>query len=221
MRQTVDFDVYPYPAGSTVLMPERVREDVPVRITWSIPHPEAAGRMLDDLARDWQLGLRPAAEKLLPAGAILYQMNEMDVQRILSHPRAMIGSDGLPHDAFPHPRLWGTFPRVLGHYARDLGLFPLERAVHKMTGLAAQRFGLERRGELRIGHVADITIFDPATIQDRATFDDPQQPSVGVRHVFVAGAATMRDGVPIGGSRPGRFVTSTLVKTDRQADSTL
>ena len=131
---------------------------------------------------------------------------------ILAYPDTMIGSDGIPSDETPHPRLWGTFPRVLGLYARDLGLFPLERAVHKMTGLPAQRFGLERRGELRTGYVADMTVFDPATIQDRATFDDPQQPSVGVRHVFVAGEATLRDGQPAS-SRPGRFVTSTLVKT--------
>ena len=75
-----------------------------------------------------------AAERLIPAGAIYFQMHEQDVQRIMAHRLAMIGSDGLPHDTFPHPRLWGTFPRVLGHYARDLKLFSLEAAVHKMTG---------------------------------------------------------------------------------------
>ena len=138
-------------------------------------------------------------------------MDEADVRDILSYPDTMIGSDGIPSDETPHPRLWGTFPRVLGLYSRDLGLFPLERAVHKMTGMAAQRFGLERRGELRVGHVADITVFDPATIQDRATFDEPRRPATGVCHVFVAGQATLRDGMPVS-SRPGRFVTSTLVR---------
>ncbi|WP_404994372.1 amidohydrolase family protein [Cupriavidus pauculus] len=214
-------DCYPYAASSTMLRPERVMQCDRILITWSATHPDAAGRYLEDIAADWGRSRHEAAQMLVPGGAVYFIMDEGDVRDILAYPDTMVGSDGIPSDETPHPRLWGTFPRVLGHYARDMGLFPLERAVHKMTGLAAQRFGLERRGELRIGHVADITIFDPATIQDRATFDDPQQPSVGVRHVFVAGAATMRDGVPIGGSRPGRFVTSTLVKTGRQADSTL
>ena len=74
--------------------------------------------MLDDIARDWDMGSRDAAERLLPAGGIFFQRNEQDVQRILAQRLAMIGSDGLPYDAFPHPRLWGTFPRILGHYAR-------------------------------------------------------------------------------------------------------
>src|SRR5262249_52092278 len=137
-QQRVDFDVYPYPAGSTVLMPERLRPDVPVQITWSVPHPECAGRMLDDIAAEWQLSPREAADRLLPAGAIFFQMDETDVQRILAHRLGIVGSDGLPHDSYPHPRLWGTFPRVLGHYARDLGLFSLETAVHKMTGRTAE-----------------------------------------------------------------------------------
>jgi len=77
-------------------------------------------------------------------------MDEQDVQRILAHRLAMVGSDGLPHDAFPHPRLWGTFPRILGHYARDMGLFSMEEAVHKMTGHTAQVFGLVDRGAIRV-----------------------------------------------------------------------
>ena len=86
-------------------------------------------------------------------------------------PATMIGSDGLPHDRHPHPRLWGTFPRVLGHYSRDLALFPLEIAVHKMTGLSARRFNLRERGELRDGWFADVCLFDPATVADVATFE--------------------------------------------------
>jgi N-acyl-D-amino-acid deacylase len=78
----------------------------------------------------------------------------------------MIGSDGLPHDASPHPRLWGTFPRVLGHYSRDLGLFPLEVAVHKMTGLPAARFGLHGRGRVAPGAFADLVLFDGDPTQD-------------------------------------------------------
>ncbi|MBV9758316.1 MAG: amidohydrolase family protein, partial [Alphaproteobacteria bacterium] len=101
--QPVAFDVYPYAAGSTVLAAKWVRPDVPVKITWSVPHPELAGQFLNDIAAAWGVELREAAERLLPAGAIYFQMDEQDVRRILAHPLSMIGSDGLPHDAFPHP----------------------------------------------------------------------------------------------------------------------
>ena len=96
-------------------------------------------------------------------------MNEADVQRIMAHHLAMIGSDGLPHDTFPHPRLWGTFPRVLGHYARDLGLFSMEAAVNKMTGHTASVFGMVDRGVVRPGAYADLVLFDPLTVRDTAT----------------------------------------------------
>ncbi|MCA7086775.1 D-aminoacylase [Cupriavidus cauae] len=205
-------DCYPYAASSTMLRPERVDQCDRILITWSASHPEAAGRYLEDLAQEWQRSRREVAQALLPGGAVYFIMDEDDVRDILGYPDTMIGSDGIPSDETPHPRLWGTFPRVLGLYSRELGLFPLERAVHKMTGLPAQRFGLEGRGHLAVGKVADITVFDPATIRDCATFDAPTQPSVGVRDVFVAGQATLRGGTPTG-NRPGRFVTSTLVRS--------
>jgi N-acyl-D-amino-acid deacylase len=185
--QRVHFDVYPYPAGSTVLMPERLRADVPVQITWSVPHPELAGCMLDDIARQWRVTTREAADRLLPAGAIFFQMDEQDVRRILAHPLAMIGSDGLPHDAFPHPRLWGSFPRVLGHYARDLGLFRMEAAVHKMTGHTAEVFGLIDRGVIRAGAYADLVLFDPLKVRDTATFAEPTRPADGVLETWING----------------------------------
>jgi N-acyl-D-amino-acid deacylase len=147
-----------------------------------------------------------AVEQLQPAGAIYFMMDEADVQRILQYPHTMIGSDGLPHDARPHPRLWGTFPRVLGHYARELGLFSLETAVHKMTGLTAERFGLEDRGVLREGHFADITLFDPQRVLDAASFDDPMRPAAGIHTVIVNGAPVWAHGTPTG-SRPGRVLT--------------
>jgi N-acyl-D-amino-acid deacylase len=187
-------------------MPDRVREDVPIRITWSVPHPEMTGKMLDIVARDWQLKLKPAAEKLLPAGAILYQMNEEDVQRIMAHPRAMIGSDGLPHDDFPHPRLWGTFPRVLGHYSRDLGLFSLEEAVHKMTGRTAAVFGMVDRGVIRQGAHADLVLFDPVTVRDLATYDQPTLPSEGIIETWINGQSAFAAGQATE-ARAGRLVT--------------
>ena len=204
--QRVAFDVYPYAAGSTVLIPDRLRADVPVRLTWSVPHPEQAGRMLDDIARDWNLTPRAAAERLLPAGAIFFQMEEADVRRILADPLAMIGSDGLPHDARPHPRLWGTFPRVLGHYARDLGLFSLEAAVRKMTGHTAAVFGLIDRGVIRAGAFADLVLFDPDRVRDAATYDAPTLPAEGIAETWVNGQSAFAAGAATA-ARAGRLVT--------------
>ena len=205
--QRVDFDVYPYAAGSTVLMPNRLRRDVKVQITWSVPHPEFAGRMLADIAAEWQVEQKEAAERLLPAGAIYFQMDEPDVQRILAHRLAMVGSDGLPHDAYPHPRLWGTFPRVLGHYARDLKLFSLEEAVRKMTGHPASVFGLVDRGVIRPGAYADLVLFNPDTVRDAATYDAPTRPAEGILETWVNGqsAYVQADGATT--ARAGRLVT--------------
>ncbi|HVZ07391.1 N-acyl-D-amino-acid deacylase family protein [Rhodopila sp.] len=206
-NQPVDFDVYPYAAGSTVMMPDRLRPDVPVQVTWSVPHPEVAGRMLADVAAEWGMSQRDAAQKMLPAGAISFQMDEADVRRILAHERAMIGSDGLPHDAYPHPRLWGTFPRVLGHYARDLGLFSLEQAVRKMTGHTASVFGMTDRGVIREGAYADLVLFDPATVRDTATYDSPIRPADGIRETWINGQSAYVFGEGATRARAGRLVT--------------
>lgn len=206
-QQRVDFDVYPYAAGSTVLMPERLRPDVPVQITWSVPHPNVAGRMLDDIARDWAVTPRVAAERLVPAGAIYFQMDEQDVQRILAHRLSMIGSDGLPHDAYPHPRLWGTFPRVLGHYARDLGLFSLETAVHKMTGHTADVFGMIDRGVIRAGAFADMVLFDPATVRDASTYAEPTRPADGILETWINGVSAYVFGKGVAAGHAGRLLT--------------
>ncbi len=205
--QKVDFDVYPYAAGSTVLMPHRLRKDVPVQITWSVPHPEHAGRMLEDIAREWQVEPRAAAERLTPAGAIYFQMDEPDVQRIMAHRLSMIGSDGLPHDSYPHPRLWGTFPRVLGHYARDLGLFSLEEAVRKMTGHTAAVFGMTDRGVIREGAYADLVLFDPDTVRDASTYDAPTLPSIGILETWINGQSAYVFGEGATAARAGRLVT--------------
>jgi N-acyl-D-amino-acid deacylase len=205
--QVVDFDVYPYHAGSTVLMADRVREDVPVVITWSVPHPEMAGKRLADIAGGWGLSLKQAAEKLGPAGAILFQMDEQDVQRIMAHQRAIIGSDGLPHDSYPHPRLWGTFPRVLGHYARDLGLFSLETAVRKMTGQTAEVFGMVDRGTIRVGAYADLVLFDAATVRDTADFDNPIQAADGILETWINGQSAYVHGRGATEARAGRLVS--------------
>jgi len=203
--QPVSLDCYPYVASSTVLKPDRLAQSTRVIVTWSKPHPELAGLDLAEAARRLGCDEAAAAKKLAPAGAVYFMMSEDDVRRILAYEGTMIGSDGLPHDARPHPRLWGTFPRVLGHYARDVGLFTLETAVHKMTGLPAARFGLRDRGVLRPGAAADITLFDPATVLDAATFDDPIRPATGIAAVVVNGAVAWQEGRPTG-VRRGRVL---------------
>lgn len=202
--QPVNLDVYPYTAGSTNLRADLVSPDYPIRISWSKPHPEMTGRMLDEIASEWSCSLQEAAERLDPAGAIYFQMHEDDVKRVMSSPIAMIGSDGLPHDTHPHPRLWGTFPRVLGHYARDMALFSMEAAVHKMTGLPARVFGLKDRGSLTPGSYADLVLFDAAKVIDRATYDQPRLMAAGIDRVYVNGTLTFRaaDGVV---ARAGRL----------------
>ncbi|MDB6141579.1 MAG: dan [Pseudomonas sp.] len=198
-------DCYPYAASSSTLDLKQVTDAHRITITWSTPHPEQSSRDLMDIAADWGLSLLDTARKLQPAGAVYYGMDETDVQRILAHPLSMIGSDGLPEDPFPHPRLWGAFPRVLGHFSRDLGLFPLHTAVHKMTGLSAARFGLHERGEIREGYWADLVLFDPETVRDVADFKDPQRAAEGIDDVWVAGCLSYADG-QAQGERQGRFL---------------
>jgi N-acyl-D-amino-acid deacylase len=203
--QPIGLDAYPYVAGSTVLRSDLVDGVIDILVTWSTPHPEMSARHLADIAREWNCTQREACERLQPGGACYFQMNEDDVRRVLAYPPTMIGSDGLPHDAHPHPRLWGTFPRVLGHYCRDLGLFPLETAVHKMTALSARRFNLESRGEIRRGFHADITVFDAQTVADVATFEQPVQAARGIEHVIVNGTLTYSRGGRVS-QRAGRFL---------------
>src|SRR5438876_2716920 len=205
--QPIALDMYPYIAGSTVLRKQMVDGVIDIMVTWSTPHPEMAGRMLADIATEWRCTQPEACERLQPGGACYFQMREDDVQRVLKYPATMIGSDGLPYDAHPHPRLWGTFPRVLGHYSRDLGLFPLETAVHKMTGLSARQFKLADRGELRPGAYADLTVFDPVSVQDVATFEQPSVAARGIRCVIVNGVVGYRDG-RAESARAGRFLSS-------------
>ena len=200
--QALDLDVYPYVAGSTVLLMEIVRRSERVIVSWSEPHPEVAGRPLDEIAREWGCERADAVDRLQPAGGIYFMMDEEDLARILAFPGAMIGSDGLPHDVFPHPRLWGTFPRVLGRYVRDEGLIGLEDAVHRMSGKPAAVFGLPGRGEVREGAYADLVVFDPDAIADTATFEDPARAAAGVRAVFVNGREVWSDGAAVASSRP-------------------
>jgi N-acyl-D-amino-acid deacylase len=187
LSQAVCVDCYPYEASSTMLSPEKAARTGNVLITWSGPHPELSGRNLEQIAAEWKVDLFEAAKRLMPGGAIYFAMASEDVERVLLHPLTMVGSDGLPHDVRPHPRLWGTFPRMLGHYSRDKKLMSLERTIYKMTGLPAQRFGLQHRGVIAVGNAADLVVFDPADIRDGATYENPCAPALGIEAVLVNG----------------------------------
>jgi N-acyl-D-amino-acid deacylase len=196
-RQTIAMDVYPYAAGSTVLREDLVDEIIDVMVSWSAPFPEMTGRMLKSIAAEWGVTQKEACIRLKPGGACYFQMHEDDVRRVIAHPFSMIGSDGLPHDRHPHPRLWGAFPRVLARYWREQQLLTLEGAVHKMTGLSARNFRLHERGQVREGWFADVVVFDPQRVRDVATYEKPLAQCEGVEMVFVngklgidAGAAT-------------------------------
>jgi N-acyl-D-aspartate/D-glutamate deacylase len=203
--QPAGCDCYPYAAGSSTLDLRQVDERVEITITWSTPHPEMAGRSLAQIADAWNASQMDAARRLQPAGAIYHSISEQDMRRILSHSATMIGSDGLPNDPRPHPRLWGTFPRVLGRYARDQKLLSLPDAIHKMTQMPAQRFGLAERGLIRPGYFADLVLFDAEKIIDKATFADPVRPSEGIAGVWVNGVLSYTTQGPTQ-SRAGRFL---------------
>jgi N-acyl-D-amino-acid deacylase len=215
----VTADQYPYTAASTVLaavigglegvggIGRSGPEDV--QLSSAPKHPEWEGKTIAALAAEWELPAIDAARRILDAEGIaatvvLHVMCEDDVRTVLRHPTTMIGSDGLPTlRGKPHPRLYGTFARVLGTYARDEHVLPLETAVHRMTGFPARKFGLEGRGEVRPGAFADLVVFDPARIADIATYQDPHHPPAGIAHVFVNGAQVVREGAHTG-ARPGR-----------------
>lgn len=204
LQQDVCLDCYPYDAASTMLLPERVHLSRDVLITWSSAEPAAAGRSLFQMAKERGLTPQALAEQLMPAGVVNFSMDEADVQRIMQHALTMIGSDGLPHDPHPHPRLWGSFPRVLGRYSRNQGLFPLETAVRKMTAWTAARFGLDRatpqraaRGQIQPGWAADLVLFDPDQVLDQASYASPLQPSIGITAVYLSGELAAENGLTV------------------------
>lgn len=201
----VGVDVYPYEASSTMLNLRSAQAARRTVITWCEPMPQAAGRELADLAQELGLSLQAAIERLSPAGAIFFMMDEADVQQILRYPMAMIGSDGLPHDPLPHPRLWGSFTRVLGHYVRDTGLLTLPDAIRRMTSLPAARFQMADRGVIAAGAFADLVLLDPSVVRPGNSWTAPTLPSVGIDEVWVNGTHAWSKGSP-GPARAGRWL---------------
>lgn len=177
-----------------------------VRIAVAPHHPDWAGATIAELARRRQRDpLEAVCDVLIEdRGAtrvLIESMSEQDVQTLLRAPFVLVGSDGLAlapsgvtSQGKPHPRCYGTFPRVLGHYVRELGLLSLPQAVFKMTGGPAAALGLRERGLLREGFCADLTIFDPGTVADRATYEDPHRYPVGIPWVIVNGEVVMDAG---------------------------
>ncbi len=215
-QQEIAFDVYPYVAGSTILRKDMLDRADKVLISWSDSVKGVSGRDLRDIAKEMGCSVDEACDRLQPAGAIYFMMDEKDVQGAMSHSGAMIGSDGIPFDTHPHPRLWGTFPRVLGHYSRDLKLFPLEDAVRRMTSYSARHFRLAKRGEVKAGFYADLCIFDPTTVIDTASFEKPISPAKGIDTVFCNGAIAWHDGKP-GGGRTGRALNRQQMQDEAKA----
>jgi N-acyl-D-aspartate/D-glutamate deacylase len=174
------------------------------------------GRTLADVARDRGLpnsaetGIKLAIDLQLAGGfsAIYHSMHEDDVVRIMTHPLAMFDTDGDPVGygiGHPHPRSYGTFPRVLGRYVRERQVLTLEDAIRRMTSLSADQIGQRERGRIAEGMLADVTVFDAGTIQDRATYTDPHQYPIGIHHVVVNGVPIIREGA-LTGATPGRVL---------------
>jgi len=219
----VTADQYPYTSGSTGLSAVlqngafdpnskgsfRHMPPESVRLASVAKHPEYETRTIKELSDDAHLAPVEMARKILAddfgATVILESMDEGDVRIVMRHPTTMIGSDGIPSAGKPHPRLYGTFPRVLGRYSRDLKLMPLEEAVNRMTGMSAAKFRLKDRGVIREGAFADLVVFDPAKIIDTGSYAEPRRYPDGIRDVFVNGTAVVKDGAHTH-SRPGRGI---------------
>ena len=170
----------------------------------------AVGKRVDEWARVQSVDPYDATVGLLQrnrggVSTVVFAMNEVNLGRFLAHPLGMVCSDGgafalsgPAHDGHPHPRGLGTFPRILGRYVREQKVLTLEQAVYKMAGMPAERLRLQNRGKLTVGAAADLMVFDPATVADRATFEEPFQYPTGIPHVVVNGVLALRDGERVG-----------------------
>jgi N-acyl-D-aspartate/D-glutamate deacylase len=155
---------------------------------------EAVGKVVFDACIDLLI------EERLRVSVVGWPIEESDLQAVLKHPLCLVGSDSIPMGGARHPRAAGCFARYLGHYVRDLSLLPLEEAIRRITSVPARRYGLTDRGLIAEGMAADLVVFEPAAIRDRATYDQPRLLAEGVRHVLVNGSVVLRDGALAGGA---------------------
>lgn len=174
--------------------------------------PEVQGKTVEEAAKEQGADPLEFAFDVIQANrgaatACYFALCEDDVKYVMRHPLVMVGSDGIPTPptAQPHPRMNGTFPRVLGHYVREEKVMPLEEGVRKMTSLPAARLKLAGKGLIAVGKDADLVVFDPETIIDRATYTDSKLPPAGIDYVFVGGVMVMDHGEHTG-KRPGRLL---------------
>lgn len=220
----VTADQYPYTARSTMLfalvqngtfspgeggpMGKSSPDEV---LLCSVPgQADFEGRSLQSFAEEFDLPGEEAANKLLSdySSDILvaaFGMDEGDVRMVMAHSSTMIGTDGLDRGSKPHPRAWGTYPRVLGKYVREEGVISLENAIYKMTHMPATKFGIARRGLVKEGYFADLVLFDPETVIDGATYENSRVGPTGMPHVIVNGQFAVRNGKHAG-SRSGRAI---------------
>ena len=216
----VHADQYPYTAGSTSLAaifrdgafggPGRETPPENIVIASAKGHGEWEGLNIAELAATMKCDAAEVATRVLESvpstTVVIHMMCEDDVRTVMRHRSTMIGSDGLPTlEGKPHPRLYGSFVRVLGRYARDENLFSMAEAIHRMTGFSARKFGFKDRGLLKPGLAADLVLFDPKTIIDAGTFAEPHRAPVGLKAVYTNGALTVKDGKPTD-ARPGRVL---------------
>jgi N-acyl-D-amino-acid deacylase len=207
----VTLDVYPYTAGSGRMIEyfnlDRISIELAevIRLASCPAFPAYEGRMLVDIAEEEGVNLDDLVRRILTAErgdrtiCIHFTIDEADIETNLRHPLMMVGSDGIPDlRGQPHPRLYGTMPRVLGEYVRERKVLDLAEAIRRMTSLSCDRFGLLDRGRIEEGAWADLVLFDPATVRDTATYDDPQQEPEGIACVIVNGEVAYEDGVHTG-----------------------
>ena len=182
----------------------------------SVKNISLSGKNVGQIAELWNCAPEIAVKRLLleeeaAVGAVYFSLWDEDVAAILSSDQVSVGSDGMGMKAeedfgkSTHPRSYGTFPRILGVYAREKGTLSMARAIHKMTGLVAGRVGLKNRGLIKPGFTADLALFDPLKIQDRSTFDHPHQYATGVIYTWVNGCPIVQEGI-ITGNTPGRVL---------------
>ncbi len=215
-------DQYPYSRGSTQLtqLVERGAFDGPSPFGFvqgrdvmiaAAPHsPEWEGRTIDVIADSLGMSVPDAARHVVSIeknGCMVVYQNQSDdnIEQVLRENFVMIGSDGVPLGTRPHPRLHHTFPRVIGEYSRNLGVIPIQTAIHKMTGMSAARFGAADRGILSVGHFADLVLFDRETILDTGTYEDPASVPIGIKETWVNGISVARNGSTTD-ARPGRLL---------------
>lgn len=203
--QRISLDVYPYTAGSGRMIEyfnlDNINRELAevIRLASCPAFREYEGRMLKDIAAEKNLDIVLLVHDILtaPKGdrtiCIQFIIDETDIETNLNWRDMMVGSDGIPDlKGMPHPRLFGTFPKILGYYVREKKLLSLTEAIRRMTSLAATTFGLHQRGLIKEGYRADLLLFNPDTISDAATYDDPKQLAIGIEAVFVNGKLAYR-----------------------------